>query len=92
MTVEDRLIIEQNKDDIPSFSYVCNKGAYEGQHFDLKIYVCEDPLCDCRDITIEFIPKDKSDSKYYTVALDLHKNQLKESTSSNDHPEFGILF
>jgi hypothetical protein len=86
------LIIKQNKDDIPSFSYLCNKGEHEGKAFDLEIYICEDPLCDCRDITIEFFPKDKSDSTHYKLAIDLQKNELKKSTSRNDNLEFGNIF
>ncbi len=85
-TIQKKNILkrEEDKDNIPSFSCLFRKGQYKGQYFDLEIYMCEDPLCYCREITIEFIPKDKDQSEGYRIELNLQEKELIEDSENDE--------
>lgn len=65
----------QNNQDPPIYNFSFEMGKLKGKTYTLQIDICEDPLCSCRDITIEFF-NDNNFKDNVRYLLMLEGNQL----------------
>ena len=78
----------QDNQDLPIFFFRFEKGKLKDKSFTLQIDICEDPLCDCRDITIEFYNDNNHKEILSKITLDINEKKILERTDNN--PKYNI--
>jgi len=73
----------QNNQDPPIFYFSFERGKLKDKTYTLQIDICEDPLCSCRNITIEFYNDNSFKEILSNITLDINENKILDRTDYN---------
>ena len=81
------------KENEVAFSYLFNQGEHFSEHYLANTHVCDNPVCECNVVDIEFVPTndialDDKQASSYEISLDVVSKSITQNTKGKINENF----